>query len=142
MPPELPFPPEPPFPFPDSSFHHAFSMEALYYSQDLPAALGEVRRVLRPGGTLTFCTDFFEENPHCHGWPEQMGIPMLLLSERGWREALEAAGLQVEASFRCLDPRPPDPAQSEQEQQATLHFRTEVGSLTLRARRDDETPSS
>ncbi len=120
-------------PWSDEFFDHAFSMEALYYALDLEAALKSVARVLRPGGTLTVCTDFYLENPHCHAWPEMMGVPMQLLSEAQWTEVLAAAGLVVESTQRCLDPRPVDSGKSEEERAAELHFRTEVGSLALRA---------
>ena len=40
-------------PWPDSSFDHAYSVEAFCYARDLPAALAEAARVMRPGGTLT-----------------------------------------------------------------------------------------
>ena len=120
-------------PWSDGFFDHAFSMEALYYALDLPVALRSVARVLRPGGTLTVCIDFFEENPHCHGWQPMMGVPMTLLSEAKWREILELAGFVVEESFRCYDPRPVDESKSDEERAAEEHFRREVGSLALRA---------
>jgi len=105
----------------DGFFSHAFSMEALYYAADLGAALREIRRGLQPGGTLTICTDFYEENPECHDWPDMMGIPMTFLSAAGWGEALEEAGFFIERSWRCLDRRadPPDT----------------VGSLAVRGRK-------
>ena len=120
-------------PWTDGFFDHAFSMEALYYALDLPLALRSIARVIRPGGTLTICIDFFEENPHCHGWQAMMGVPMTLLSEAEWRTVLDDAGLEVEAAFRCYDPRPVDADKSEQERAAEEHFRTEIGSLALRA---------
>jgi len=120
-------------PWSDGFFDHAFSMEALYYALDLPVALRSVARVLRPGGTLTVCIDFFEENPHCHGWQPMMGVPMTLLSEAKWRETLELTGFVVEESFRCYDPRPVDESKSDEERAAEEHFRKEVGSLALRA---------
>ncbi len=89
--------------------------------------------MLRPGGTLTVCIDFFEENPHCHGWQPMMGVPMTLLSEAKWRETLELTGFVVEESFRCYDPRPVDESKSDEERAAEEHFRKEVGSLALRA---------
>ncbi|HCP46315.1 MAG TPA: SAM-dependent methyltransferase [Deltaproteobacteria bacterium] len=119
-------------PWSDGFFDHGFSMEALYYAEDLGAALASVGRVLRPGGTLTICVDFYEENPHCLGWPEMMGIPMVLLSEDGWSDALETAGFQVQQRWRCLDPRPVDPSLPDDERRAEENFRTEVGSLAIR----------
>lgn len=40
-------------PFPDSSFDHAFVCFVLEHLRDPATALSELRRVLRPGGTLT-----------------------------------------------------------------------------------------
>jgi ubiquinone/menaquinone biosynthesis C-methylase UbiE len=42
-------------PFEDGSFDLVFGHAVLHHLPDLPAALGELRRVLRPGGTLAFC---------------------------------------------------------------------------------------
>jgi len=121
-------------PWPVSSFDHAFSMEALYYAPDLPAALRSIARVLRPGGTLTSCIDFFEENPYSAHWPAMLDVEMKRLSESGWRSAFEEAGFCVEACFRCYDPRPADPQSSEEEQRETVDFRQNIGSLAIRGR--------
>lgn len=40
-------------PWPVASLDHAYSVEAFCYVRDLPRALAEVHRVLKPGGTLT-----------------------------------------------------------------------------------------
>lgn len=39
-------------PFPDHSFDKAFSINCLYFWNDMPSALSELQRVLKPGGTL------------------------------------------------------------------------------------------
>jgi len=116
-------------------FDHIFSMEALYYAPDLEAALDRAVRALKPGGALTVCTDFYEENPQSHGWPTMMGVPMTLLSEEEWGEALTDAGLDVEASFRCFDARPVDPGLAPAEAAEVTEFRTTIGSLAVRARK-------
>jgi ubiquinone/menaquinone biosynthesis C-methylase UbiE len=129
-------------PWPDASFDHAFSMEALYYAPDLPAALRSVARVLRPGGTLTSCIDFFEENPYSAGWPAMLNVTMLRLSVADWCAAFVEAGFVVDACFRCNDPRPADPTASEQEQRETTDFRQNIGSLAIRGRVPIATPSA
>lgn len=45
-------------PWADGSFDHAYSIEAFCYVRDMPRALSEVARVLRPGGTLTLIDGF------------------------------------------------------------------------------------
>jgi SAM-dependent methyltransferase len=42
-------------PFPDASFDLAFCQQALQFFPDRPAALGELRRILKPGGRVAFC---------------------------------------------------------------------------------------
>jgi SAM-dependent methyltransferase len=45
-------------PWPDECFDHAYSIEVFCYVLDMPRALSEVARVLRPGGTLTLIDGF------------------------------------------------------------------------------------
>ena len=87
-------------PFQDGSFQLAFSMEALYYADDLHRALEEVSRAIVPGGRLHAIIDFYEENEASHAWPEKTGVPMHLLSEQAWLEALVAAGFQDASASR------------------------------------------
>ncbi|MEE2829185.1 MAG: class I SAM-dependent methyltransferase [Myxococcota bacterium] len=122
-------------PWDEASFDHAFSMEALYYAPDLGAALESIARVLRVDGTLTVCIDFYEENPYSASWPELLGLSMQRLSQDGWCTALELAGFTVDASFRCLDPRPVDAGLPEEERRNEEIFRREIGSLAIRGRR-------
>jgi arsenite methyltransferase len=39
-------------PVPDASFDQALAVQVLEYGQDVPAALAEMRRALRPGGRV------------------------------------------------------------------------------------------
>jgi arsenite methyltransferase len=119
-------------PWPDHSFDHAFSMEAIYYAPSVAQALRSIRRVLRPGGTFTMCIDFFEENPYSASWPTRLSIEMKRLSESGWVKAFEEAGLTVEDHFRCLDDRPAEPTASPEQRKETLDFRQNIGSLAVR----------
>ena len=91
-------------PFPDhampdllqpGSFDGIFSMEVFYYLPDLNAGLAEVARLLRPGGRFVCVVDFYGENEASHGWPDDLGVAMTLLSRAQWRSAFESAGLSV-----------------------------------------------
>src|SRR5438045_2228716 len=44
-------------PFNENEFTHAFSMESLYYYQDIPRALSEIHRVLSSGGLFVAVVD-------------------------------------------------------------------------------------
>jgi ubiquinone/menaquinone biosynthesis C-methylase UbiE len=74
-------------PFEDGSFDLVFGHAVLHHLPDLPAALAEFRRVLRPGGTLAFC-----------GEPSRYGDLLATLPKRGaqlvaplWRLLLGAS---------------------------------------------------
>ena len=85
------------------SVDHCFSMEAFYYAADPHAALRELRRILRPGGTFYCAVNFYEENVHSHHWPEMVGVPMTRWSASEYRAAFESAGLHVAGQDRIPD---------------------------------------
>jgi ubiquinone/menaquinone biosynthesis C-methylase UbiE len=82
-------------PFDDDALDHTFTMEAFYYAADPRAALREVHRVLRPGGTFFCAVNFYEENHHSHGWPERVGVEMTRWDREEYRDAFRAAGFHV-----------------------------------------------
>jgi ubiquinone/menaquinone biosynthesis C-methylase UbiE len=82
-------------PFAADSIDHVWSMEAFYYAQDPAAVLGELRRVLRPGGTFFCAVNFFEESVHTHKWQDTVGVEMQLWDREGYREAFRDAGFHV-----------------------------------------------
>ena len=82
-------------PFETDSIDHVFSMEAFYYASDPMAALEEIRRVLRSGGTFYCAVDFHADNPHTAEWTEYVDIEMTRWSRREYRERFREAGFYV-----------------------------------------------
>ena len=73
-------------PYPDGSFDAVFSSHCIEHSSDLPATLGEVFRVLRPGGTMIFAVPFGFDDSDEH---------LICMSAEDWIAATELAGFTV-----------------------------------------------
>lgn len=72
--------------FPDASFDVVFSSHCIEHSDNLAKTLGEIRRVLKPGGVLFFAVPFgFDDSPE----------HMLFLDTDDWIEATTLAGFDV-----------------------------------------------
>jgi arsenite methyltransferase len=93
-------------PFKDGEFSHAFSMESLYYYADIPRALAEIKRVLRPGGAFTTVVDLYLESRPTHQWVDDLKVPVQLLSTAQYRSLFENAGFTNVRDQRIYDPRP------------------------------------
>jgi SAM-dependent methyltransferase len=124
-------------PFGESSFNHAFSMEALYYVKDPKAALEAVWRILKAGGRFHLVIDYFKENPASAAWQKDSPLKMHFLSQDEWVALLRAAGFQDVVAQRILDDRPVPadlhfPWGGFSTREDLVHFRTQVGSLYLR----------
>lgn len=91
--------------FKTAEFDRIFSMEALYYSTDVDAALREMFRVLKPGGRADVVMDFYKESPATECWMEIMQIPMQWLGEAEWKQRFEAAGFSQVETRRVVDSR-------------------------------------
>ena len=80
-------------PFADESFDLVFGHAVLHHLPDLPGALAEFRRVLRPGGTLAFC-----------GEPSRYGDLLASVPKRGGRLVAPLWRLLLGASARRTAP--------------------------------------
>jgi SAM-dependent methyltransferase len=89
------------------AFTHVLSVEALYYTADPEAALGEWARVARAGARLMVLIDLFRENPCWRTWQPLFPFPVQVRGERAWADTLERCGWMEVRSRRILDPRGP-----------------------------------
>ena len=93
-------------PFDDSYFSHAFSMESLYYYEDMSVALHELHRVLEPGGLFVTVVDLYQENEPSRQWIDQLKVPVHFLSIAQYRDLFEQAGFVNVQDERLYDPTP------------------------------------
>jgi len=95
-------------PFADGEFTDAFSMESIYYYEDMVGALGEVHRVLAAGGLFVAVIDLYQENEPSRQWIEQLKIPVKFLSIAQYHELFKVAGFVDCQDQRLFDPTPID----------------------------------
>jgi SAM-dependent methyltransferase len=93
-------------PFSDNEFTHAFSMESLYYYENISKALGEIFRVLKPGGLFVAVVDLYWENEPTHQWIDTLKVPVELLSVDDYRSLFVDAGFVNIRDQRLFDPTP------------------------------------
>jgi SAM-dependent methyltransferase len=93
-------------PFSDNEFTHAFSMESLYYYRDIPRALSEIHRVLKPAGRFVTVVDLYWENEPSHQWIDGLNVPVELLSIGDYRSLFLDAGFTNIRDERLIDPTP------------------------------------
>jgi ubiquinone/menaquinone biosynthesis C-methylase UbiE len=99
-------------PFEDASFDVAVSTLVLCTVDDQARALAEVRRVLRPGGSLLFMEHVRADEPGLARWQDRLnGINRFLIGgcncNRRTLEAIQAAGFSITTLTRDLIPKAP-----------------------------------
>lgn len=93
-------------PFATSQIDDVFSMESLYYYADMTRALGEIHRVLKPGGLFVTVVDLYQENEPSHQWIETLKVPVHLLGSAEYAALFARAGFVEIQTGRLLDPTP------------------------------------
>jgi SAM-dependent methyltransferase len=92
-------------PFPDASFDQAMVMNCLTFARSPKRALGEVARVLRPGGDLAGVTLMAHKHEEAAAAYDHVRLGFTPGELRGW---LEALGFAVEAcEVTSREKRPP-----------------------------------
>ena len=85
-------------PFPDHSFDKALCVHVLYFWRDLDAALGEIARVLKPGGQLALLFRTRADRAAVASFPPEIySFPPLA----DVTAALERAGLSIPPGSDC-----------------------------------------
>jgi SAM-dependent methyltransferase len=87
-------------------FTHAISVETAYYWPDPRAALREIHRVLREGGSAWMLMNYYRENAHAHQWGNILSVPAHLRSAAEWAAFFAEAGFSGVKHERIPDPTP------------------------------------
>lgn len=94
-------------PFGSAAFDVVTCMGSLEHFLDKPAALAEMRRVLKPGGCVVLLVPnagFLTRRLGLYGGTQQRTVKEDVLSLDAWHQLIAAAGLRVEARWRDLHP--------------------------------------
>ena len=88
-------------PFEDSSFDTAVSTLVLCSVDDVDRVLGEIHRVVRPGGVLIFLEHVRSDDPRRARWQDRLERPWMAIADgchpnRRTLERIAAAGFEVE----------------------------------------------
>lgn len=91
--------------FPDGSFDHAFILGSLEFTADPRRGLGEIARVLRPGGRVELVVRAHPGAGTAATWAERLGIPVFEQPMETWAGWLVAAGFEVLEQDLLVDSR-------------------------------------
>ena len=99
-------------PFEAERFDLVTAFETVYFWPDLPKSFREIRRVLRPGGTLLICNECSGDAPGDEAWTKKIA-GMRIYPAAELQRLLEQAGfrrIQIHKTSRwlCLTAQKPD----------------------------------
>jgi SAM-dependent methyltransferase len=81
-------------------------MESLTTTGNIPKALADIHRVMKPGGLFVAVVDLYWENEATHQWIDTLKVSVELLSIDDYRSLFIDAGFENIRDERILDPRP------------------------------------
>lgn len=79
-------------PGPDNYFTKVVSIEAFYYFERQDQVLGELLRVVKPGGRLYLLMCLYRDDPQAKSWFEDVGLPVHNRSRTEYEGMLRRAG--------------------------------------------------
>ena len=91
---------------PDQSFDRILSVESFYYYPDQGAGLGELFRILAPGGRLFILINLYTDNEYSLQWVDKLKVPVHVRSAAEYREMLQQHGFGSVASQQIPDDTP------------------------------------
>jgi ubiquinone/menaquinone biosynthesis C-methylase UbiE len=120
-------------PFRNAQFTHAFSIESLYYFEEILDAIGEIHRILLPGGMFVAVVDLYQENEPSYYWVQRLSVHVHLLSIADYHTLFQQAGFVHVRDERLKDSTPLDDEYSGrwfESRESYLEYR-ENGSLMI-----------
>jgi len=93
-------------PWDSNFFTRAISVESAYYWPNPAAAMKEVFRVTREGGSAWILINYYRDNSHSHQWGSILTVPTHWLSADQWSALFGDAGFTDVAHRRIPDPTP------------------------------------
>lgn len=78
----------------DDQYDFIISMEVFYYISPIKEALVKANALLKDGGRILIGVDYYRENEASHGWPDMLGLEMLLMSSDEWVSQMYNAGFK------------------------------------------------
>lgn len=87
-------------------FDKVLSIESFYYYPDQDAALGELFRVIAPGGSIFILINLYKDNPYSLRWVDELNVPVQVRSELEYAELLRSHGFEDVQTKRIPDLTP------------------------------------